>query len=122
MGEPGGEDEYRRIGEDHRLGRLDERLDRLVASEAKRTGRDNQGQDPNYRMGNRVLADLIGGIAGGALVGWVVDRLLGTSPWGFMILLFLGIVVAFRNIIRIAGQTTAQAASVADDERQDGTG
>ena len=120
MSEPGGEDEYRRIGEDRRLDQLDKRLGQLEASEAKRTGRDNQGQDPNYRMGNRVLADLIGGIAGGALVGWVIDRLFDTRPWGLMIFLFLGIVVAFRNIIRIAGGST-QSASAPGDERQDRT-
>jgi ATP synthase protein I len=71
-------------------------------------------------MGNRVLADLIGGIAGGALVGWVIDRLFDTRPWGLMIFLFLGIVVAFRNIIRIAGGST-QSASAPGDERQDRT-
>ena len=53
-------------------------------------------------MGNRVIADLIGGIAGGMLVGWLIDRMFGTTPWGFMIFLFLGIVVAFRNIFRLA--------------------
>ena len=109
------------LEEDARLRALDERLARARTEEAVRTGAAREAEGGQYRMGNRVLADLIGGIAGGALVGWVVDRLLGTSPWGFMILLFLGIVVAFRNIIRIAGGTTAAAASAPDDERQDGT-
>jgi ATP synthase protein I len=51
-----------------------------------------------------VLAELIGGIAGGALIGWVIDRLAGTSPWGLLVMLFLGIIVAFRNIIRISSR------------------
>lgn len=91
---------------DRRLDDLDARLARAEASEANRTGKDRPEADPNYRMGSRVLADLIGGIAGGALLGWLVDRLFGTWPWGFMILLFLGIVVAFRNIFRIASGST----------------
>jgi ATP synthase protein I len=62
------------------------------------------GLDDNYRLGNRVLAELIGGIAGGALIGWVIDRLAGTSPWGLLVMLFLGIIVAFRNIIRISSR------------------
>ncbi|MEQ1509406.1 MAG: AtpZ/AtpI family protein [Sphingopyxis sp.] len=90
------------VDHDRRLDSLDKRLDRLEASEATRTGRDRQAADPNMRMGSRVLADLIGGIAGGALLGWLADRLLNSSPWGFLIFLSLGIVVAFRNIIRIA--------------------
>ena len=60
------------------------------------------GSDANYRSGNRVLADLLGGILGGMVIGWTVDWFAGTSPWGLLIGLFLGIVVAFRNIIRAA--------------------
>lgn len=89
-------------GEDRRLGDLDKRLAQAQASEAARTGKDRPEADPNYRMGGRVLADLIGGVAGGALMGWLVDRLFGTWPWGFVVLLFLGVAVAFRNIFRIA--------------------
>jgi ATP synthase protein I len=94
--------------EDARLGKLDERLARAEATEAARTGADRPGADPKARLGNRVLADLIGGVAGGALMGWLFDRLFDTWPVGFLIFLFLGIAVAFRNIFRIAssGQST----------------
>jgi ATP synthase protein I len=95
------------IGEDRRLDSLDERLGRLEASEAERMGSGKPASaDAGYRLGNRVLADLIGGIAGGALIGWLIDRVAGTWPWGFMIFLFLGIIVAFRNIFRIANQAS----------------
>ncbi len=104
------------VDQDHRLGSLDERLQRLETSEAKRTGRDRPQADPNSRMANRVLADLIGGIAGGALIGWLVDKVFGTSPWGFMILLFLGIVVAFRNVFRLAGGAQSKAQDPASEE------
>lgn len=102
MNESHGEQEKAGVDGDRRISSLDERLGRLEASEAARTGRDRPAADPNSRMGNRVIADLIGGIAGGMLVGWVIDRFFGTGPWGFMIFLFLGIVVAFRNIFRLA--------------------
>jgi ATP synthase protein I len=44
---------------------------------------DQEKSDANYRMGNRVLAELIGGLAGGAFIGWVIDQFAGTRPWGF---------------------------------------
>ncbi|MEA3390999.1 MAG: AtpZ/AtpI family protein, partial [Pseudomonadota bacterium] len=53
------------------------------------------------RLGNRVLAELIGGLVGGALIGWVLDKLFDTSPWLLLVFLGLGIVAAFRNIIRL---------------------
>ncbi|PKP88705.1 MAG: F0F1 ATP synthase assembly protein I [Alphaproteobacteria bacterium HGW-Alphaproteobacteria-17] len=88
--------------EDSRLVSLTERLDRAEAAEAKRTA-VNAGpeSDANYRLGNRVLAELLGGLIGGALFGWLIDRFAGTSPWGLLGMLFMGIVVAFRNIIRL---------------------
>ncbi len=93
------------IGEDARIASLQDRLARAQQAEAERTGTTQVGAaDENYRLGNRVLGELIGGIAGGALIGWVLDRLLGTSPWLLLVLLFLGIVVAFRNIIRLSSK------------------
>ena len=88
--------------EDSRLVSLEERLDRAEAAEAKRTA-VNAGpeSDANYRLGNRVLAELLGGMIGGALFGWLIDRFAGTSPWGLLGMLFMGVVVAFRNIIRL---------------------
>src|SRR3546814_19687129 len=70
-----------KLPEDARLTSLEERLRKAQAEEAERTGRTQKPVDDNYRMGNRVLADLIGGLAGGALIGWLLDRWLGTSPW-----------------------------------------
>lgn len=90
--------------EDARLTSLDRRLKQAQADEAERTGQTRKKADENYRLGNRVLSDLIGGLAGGALIGWLLDRWLGTSPWLLLVLMFLGIAAAFRNIIRISNK------------------
>lgn len=89
--------------EDPRITSLDARLSQAQADEAKRTGK-GAGQGKSNSQGNRVLAELLGGIAGGALIGWLLDRWLGTTPWLLLGLMFLGIAVAFRNIIRISGE------------------
>lgn len=97
------------IAEDDRIRSLEERLKRAEAIEQVRTGTGQAGgTDENYRLGNRVLGELIGGLAGGALVGWVLDRFIGTSPWLLLVFLFLGIIVAFRNIIRISTKRPPQ--------------
>ena len=96
--EPGPEN----LGEDARLKSLDERLKAARKDEAVRRGAGKTADDAGYRLGNRVLAELVGGMAGGALIGWVIDRFAGTSPWALLVMLALGTVVAFRNIIRIS--------------------
>ena len=82
--------------------RLDERLSRAEHAEAQRTGAGKSDATESYDLGNRVLAELLGGMIGGALIGWVLDRLFGTSPAFLLTLLFLGIGVAFRNIFRLS--------------------
>ncbi|MEC3911038.1 AtpZ/AtpI family protein [Sphingobium sp. CR2-8] len=88
-------------GEDARIGSLEERIARAEHVEKVRQGATGQKADDGSRLGNRVLAELIGGLVGGALIGWVLDRLFGTSPWLLLVFLGLGIVAAFRNIIRL---------------------
>ncbi|SMC65808.1 AtpZ/AtpI family protein [Novosphingobium sp. B1] len=93
------------IGEDARIDALDKRLKALREREEERNRPKAGGEtDVNYRMGNRVLAELIGGLVGGAFIGWVIDQFAGTSPWGLLVMLFMGVVVAFRNIIRISSR------------------
>lgn len=88
--------------EDARLTSLDERLRQAQHDEAIRTGEQGKPVDENYRLGNLVLSYLIGGPLGGALIGWLLDSWLGTSPWLLLVMMFLGIAAAFRSIIRIS--------------------
>lgn len=90
--------------QDARLQSLDERLSRAAHAEAVKSAKARGAPSKGYSQGNRVLAELIGGLVGGALLGWLFDRWLGTSPWGLLVMLFAGIGVAFRNIIRISGE------------------
>ncbi len=88
--------------EDQRLTSLDERLRTIQQAEQVRTGTAQKKPDRGYSQGNRVLSTLIAGLVGGGLLGWCFDYWFGTAPWLLLVMLFLGIVVAFRNIIRIS--------------------
>jgi len=90
------------IAEDARIDALEARLKAAHEREEQRSRPKATGADANYRSGNRVLADLLGGILGGLVIGWVIDYFAGTAPWGLLVMLFFGIIVAFRNIFRMA--------------------
>ncbi|WBY15995.1 AtpZ/AtpI family protein [Erythrobacteraceae bacterium WH01K] len=94
------------IAEDARIDALERRLKAASERESERNRPKASGADANYRSGNRVLADLLGGILGGLVIGFAFDSLFDTSPWGLLVGLFLGIVVAFRNIIRTANTSS----------------
>jgi ATP synthase protein I len=46
---------------------------------------------------------LIAGVAVGAVIGWVFDRLLSTSPWGLIVFFLLGFAAGVINVMRSAG-------------------
>ena len=92
------------IEEDARIDALEKRLAAAQQREEQRNRPKGSGADANYRSGNRVLADLLGGLLGGTVIGYAIGYFTGTNPWGLLVGLFLGIVVAFRNIIRAANK------------------
>jgi ATP synthase protein I len=90
--------------EDPRLASLDERLREAHQTEKARTatlnvpGMTGKGSS----QGQRVLSALIGAPLGAALIGWVIDRFAGTSPFGLLVMLFLGFGAAISQVIRIS--------------------
>lgn len=97
------------IAEDARIEALEERLKAAREREEQRNRPQATGADASYRSGNRVLADLLGGVLGGLVIGWAIDWFAGTSPWGLLVMLFMGIVVAFRNIFRAANKRSDES-------------
>ena len=90
-----------KLPEDARLDSLERRLEKAQATEATRTGRA-PAADANEQLGNRVLSLLIGGLVGGTLIGWLLDRWLGTGPILLITLMVLGTVGGFWSIIKMS--------------------
>jgi ATP synthase protein I len=99
-------EEGSKLPPDARLKSLDERLDRVQRQEEART-RKAQG-DPAYRAGQLVLSQLIGGPLGGGVIGWLLDRWLGTKPWLMLILLFLGFAGGMFSVYRISARRAGE--------------
>ena len=58
---------------------------------------------PAMAVGFRLSTELIAGVGVGAAIGWVFDRLLSTSPFGFILFFLLGFVAGVVNVVRSAG-------------------
>ena len=63
----------------------------------------------------KLSSEFIAGIAVGAGLGWVIDRLAGTSPWGLIVFLLLGFGAGVLNVLRSAGMV-AEAGLRAPDK------
>ena len=89
-----------------RLQRLGEGLGSArerVAPPSEGPGGDRATTASGYARGFRLSSELVGGVLVGAGVGWLIDRLLGISPWGFIVFLLLGFVAGVLNVMRSAG-------------------
>jgi ATP synthase protein I len=51
----------------------------------------------------RLSAEFVAGVAAGGILGWIVDYLLGSSPWGLIVCLILGFCAGMLNLMRAAG-------------------
>ena len=91
---------------DARLESLDERLERLQQAEARRTGRAQP--NPSDKLWSQLFGHLIGAPIGGAVIGWVLDKLFGTFPLFFVVMLFFGFGVGVRNIMRLTKSGSAR--------------
>jgi ATP synthase protein I len=68
-------------------------------------GTDNAktGSLAGYGQALKLSSEFIGGIAVGVGIGWMIDRLAGTSPWGLIVFLLLGFCAGVLNVLRSAG-------------------
>jgi ATP synthase protein I len=86
-----------------RLQRLGERIASANRpSENERAPR--QGVDTSaFARGFRLSTELVGGVLVGAGLGWLLDRWLGSSPWGLIVFVLLGFAAGVVNVMRAAG-------------------
>jgi len=85
-----------------RLQRLGERL--ATANRPSENSEPRQAADASaYARGFRMSTELVAGVIVGALIGWLLDRWLGISPWGLIVFLLLGFAAGVLNVMRAAG-------------------
>ena len=98
-----------------RLGSLDHRLSEI--RDSRKIGTDQTGNEQDnarakasaMAVGFRLSSELVAGVLVGAAIGWGFDRLLSTSPWGFIVFLLLGFTAGVINVMRTAGVMAKQS-------------
>jgi ATP synthase protein I len=50
--------------------------------------------------GMRMAAELVGAVMVGGAIGWGLDRLLGSTPWLFLLFFVLGFAAGVLNVVR----------------------
>ena len=91
-----------------RLGSLEQRLSALRDSRKIRTDQPAEGSEDGaakvsaMALGLRLSSELVAGVLAGAAIGWGIDHLLPTSPFGLIVFLLLGFAAGVVNVVRSA--------------------
>jgi len=86
-----------------RLQRLGDRLATANRPSENVTGPRPTADASAFARGFRLSTELVAGVVVGALIGWLLDRWLGISPWGLIVFLLLGFAAGVLNVMRAAG-------------------
>ncbi len=92
-----------------RLESLDQRLSELRDNRKFGTDRPGRGNEDvaakasAMALGFRLSSELVAGVLVGAAIGWGIDRLLSTSPFGLIVFLLLGFAAGVVNVVRSVG-------------------
>lgn len=85
--------------DDQNLNDLQSQIDALRAkTEPKPVSKEASTNAESMSLGMRAGTELVGCIGGSALIGYGLDRWLGTNPWIMIVMVVLGVGAAFLNI------------------------
>lgn len=87
------------------------RLDERAAALGARTQRPVTSHAGEQAVGQayRIIAELLGGVMVGLVLGFIVDRVLKTTPWGLIGGVLLGFVLSIWMARRTANRLMALA-------------
>ena len=94
---------------------LDALESKLKAARERREGpkREEKDTDPSgLGVAWRLSTELLVSVLVGFLLGYGVDTLLGTNPWGTLIGLGFGIAAGFMGVFRVAAAMDAKNADI----------
>ncbi len=85
--------------------RLDQLSDRLHKERKARepVGRQKSSGAAGYGQALRMSSEFAAAVLVGAILGWGMDVLAGTSPFGLIVFLLLGFAAGVLNVIRASG-------------------
>lgn len=103
----GKSDPDRRLSEEAalsaRLRHLGDQLDRQRASQPTEPAARSAANTSAMARGLRLSSELVAGVLVGGAIGYVLDRFVGSSPWGFIVFVLLGFAAGIVNLMRAAG-------------------
>lgn len=72
-------------------------------------------------MAFRLSTELVAGLVVGGVIGWLLDKWLGSEPWFLLIFFFLGTAAGILNVFRTAKQLAGDGEQGGDIDKRGGS-
>jgi ATP synthase protein I len=92
---------------------------RLDEAQRQRDVRKKQAPPTQLGIAFRFTTELVAALLVGGGVGWGIDHVLHTGPWGLVVFFMLGAAAGIRGVMRAAQEINAEiAATPPSDDRE----
>lgn len=99
-----------------RLKAMNKRLGRDIKPEEGSRKPDSAGYGNAFRLSSEFISAILVGTA----IGYGIDWLAGTLPWGMIVFMLLGFVAGVKNVLRAAGEMSGPYKSDETENPSDG--
>jgi ATP synthase protein I len=103
---------------DARLDRLREKLDDLKQTPEVGAGH-TQGGMAGIGQAVKMGSEFVAGVIVGFVIGYTIDQVFGTKPWGMVIFLLLGFAAGTLNVMRAVGAVGERFPSSGQSDNKD---
>ncbi|WP_237155075.1 AtpZ/AtpI family protein [Oryzibacter oryziterrae] len=103
---------------DARLDKLREKLDDLKQTPEVGAGQ-TQGGMGGIGQAVKMGSEFVAGVIVGFVIGYTIDQVFGTKPWGMIVFLLLGFAAGTLNVLRAVGAVTERFPSSGQSEDKD---
>lgn len=93
-----------------RVDGLSDRLGKVKAAHGTGPQGDDALRGRGMAYGLRMSSELVAAILVGGLIGYALDRWLGTTPWLFLVFFMLGFAAGILNLLRAYRQMQGEIA------------
>ena len=83
---------------------LNERIAKAQAELEAQTRPPVRDTGKGLGLGLRMASDFVAAVIVGSLLGWGIDALFGTTPWGLIVCLVLGFITGVRLMVKTANE------------------
>lgn len=95
--------------------RLEEKLVAKKLEDESKAG-DKSEERQGYALAVKLSSEFIAAVFVGAVIGYLIDKYVGSAPWGMIVFLLLGFAAGVLNVLRSVGAVESPGSGLSENK------